>query len=512
MLGNLTGGGNREERAISFQSIWGAGDSFAFTTQSGANIDQTTSMQINAFYACVLLISDTISTLPVDSFIRRDGDRVPYRPQPSWIQQPDVDLLRTEHYQQVLISLLLDGNAFIRVFRDARGDVVNLVVLDPSRVQVTREPVTREIVYIIDQNEDVPVYQDDMLQITEMRKAGDLRGMSRVTELKDNLGLSSALQSFAARFFGQGATTSGIIETPMGLNSEQAKQLVDGFDGKHRGYRKAHKTGILTGGAKFVRTGVNPDEAQMLDSQRFAVEQIARIFRVPPHMIGITTAGAMSYNSVEQQNINFVTHTLRPYIAKMEDAYSKLLPQGAFIRFNVDGLLRGDFATRMNGYSIGSQAGFLSVNDIRRFEDLRPVDGGDVYRVPLANVDLGAASLVETDKRVTMASKLILAGFDPSSVLSALDLPKISHSGVPSVQLQSVAQIDPEAPETVYDVQRTHDVNVQMPETIVNVPPAVINVAPPNITVEAPHQRSVIRTVERDDDGKIVSVTERVED
>jgi len=450
MLGNLTGG-NKEERAISFQSIWGAGDSFAFTTEAGTNIDQQTSMRINAFYACVLLISDTISTLPVDSFIRRDGDRVPYRPQPSWIQRPDVDLLRTEHYQQVLISLLLDGNAFVRVYRDNSGQVANLVVIDPSRVEVTRTPVTRELIYIIDSNQDFPVYAQDMLHITEMRKAGDLRGMSRVSELKDNLGLSSALQSFASRFFGQGATTSG-IETPMGLNSEQAKQLVEGYDGKHRGFRKAHKTGILTGGAKFVRTGVNPDEAQMLDSQKFAVEQIARIFRVPPHMIGVTTAGAMSYNSVEQQNINFVTHTLRPYIAKMEDAYSTLLPQGAFIRFNVDGLLRGDFSTRMQGYSIGSQAGFLSVNDIRRFEDLRPVDGGDVYRVPLANVDLGAASLVETDKRVTMASKLILSGFDPSSVLAALDLPKIMHTGVPSVQLQSVAQIDPEAPETVYGV------------------------------------------------------------
>jgi HK97 family phage portal protein len=451
MLANLTGG-NKEERAISFQSIWGAGDSFAFTTEAGTNIDQQTSMKINAFYACVLLISDTISTLPVDSFIRRDGDRVPYRPQPTWIQRPDVDLLRTEHYQQVLISLLLDGNAFIRIYRDNSGQVANLVVIDPSRVQVTRTPVTREIVYIIDQNQDFPVYAQDMLQITEMRKAGELRGISRVAELKDNLGLASALQSFAARFFGQGATTSGIIETPMGLNSEQAKQLVEGFDGKHRGYRKAHKTGILTGGAKFVRTGVNPDEAQMLDSQKFAVEQIARIFRVPPHMIGVTTAGAMSYNSVEQQNINFVTHTLRPYIAKMEDAYSTLLPQGAFIRFNVDGLLRGDFSTRMQGYSIGSQAGFLSVNDIRRFEDLRPVEGGDVYRVPLANVDLGAASLVETDKRVTMAQKLINSGFDPAGVLSALGLPSIVHTGLPSSQLQQIAQIDPENPESVYGV------------------------------------------------------------
>jgi hypothetical protein len=126
-------------------------------------------------------------------------------------------------------------------------------------------------------------------------------------------------------------------------------------------------------------------------------------------------------------------------------------------------------------------------------------------------VDLGAASLVETDKRVTMAQKLIYSGFDPASVLSALNLPAIVHTGVPSTQLQPISQIDPENPESVYDVQRTHDVNVQMPETVVNVPPAVINVAPPNITVEAPQQRTTIRTVERDDDGKIVTVTERVE-
>ena len=452
MLGNLTGG-NKEERAISFQSVWGAGDSFAFTTEAGTNIDQIQAMKINAFYACVLLISDTISTLPIDSFIRRDGDRVPYRPQPSWVQKPDVDLLRSEHYQQVLISLLLDGNAFVRVFRDSSGQVINLVVIDPYRVRVARNKVTLEVEYIIDEYQETPVAKQDILHITEMRKAGELRGMSRVVEMKDNLGLSSALQSFASRFFGQGATTSGIIETPMGLNSDQARQLIDGFDQRHKGYRKAHKTGLLTGGAKFVRTGVNPDEAQMLDSRKLAIEEVARIFRVPPHMVGVTTPGAMSYASVEQNNINFVTHTLRPYVAKIEEAYSALLPQSAFIRLNVDGLLRGDFGTRMSGYSIGTQAGFLSVNDIRRFEDLRPVDGGDVYRVPLANVDLGAASLVETDKRVTMAQRLVLSGFDPAGVLSALGLPKITHTGLPSTQLQAIAQIDPENPESVYGVK-----------------------------------------------------------
>ena len=118
------------------------------------------------------------------------------------------------------------------------------------------------------------------------------------------------------------------------------------------------------------KTGANPDEAQMLDSRKLSIEEVARMFRVPPHMIGITTPGAMSYASVEQNNINFVVHTLRPYISKIEDAYSRLLPTVAFLKFNVDGLLRGDFQTRIAGYSTGLQSGFYSVNDVRRFEDV----------------------------------------------------------------------------------------------------------------------------------------------
>jgi HK97 family phage portal protein len=447
MLGNF---GKSETRSISYQQIWGAGGDFIGTTESGVQIDESNALKLNAFYACVLLISDTISTLPIDCYIRRDGDRYPFRPQPSWVQKPDIEILRSEHYQQVLVSLLLDGNAFIRIYRDSKGDIANLVVLDPSRVDVKRFNETREIYYVVNEDYSRPIPKDEMLHITEIRKAGEVRGISRVSELKDNLGLAVALQNFASRFFSQGAITQGVIESPNNLTSEQAKSLADGYNQQHKGYQKAHKVGILSGGAIFKRTGVNPDEAQMLDSQRFAVEQIARIFRVPPHMIGITTAGSMSYNSVEQQNINFVQHTLRSYIAKIEEAYSTLLPQGAFLRFNIDGLLRGDFQTRMQGYSIGAQAGFLSTNDIRRLEDLRPVTGGDVYRVPLANVDLAAASLVETDKKVTMAQKLINSGFNPSDVLASLGLPPMQHTGLPTVQLQSVAQIDPNNPESVY--------------------------------------------------------------
>lgn len=451
MLANLFG--NSENRNISFQSIWGAGDSFAFNTEAGTPIDESTAMRISAFYSCVLLISDTISTLPVDSYIRRDGNRVPFRPRPDWVMKPDVDLLRSEHYQQVLVSLLLDGNAFIRIYRDSRGDVANLVVLDPMRITVRRNPVTREIEYVFDSSDAGVVSKDDMLHITEMRKPGALRGLSRVSELKDNLGLASALQSFASRFFGQGATVQGIIEFPGNLTREQATNLRDNFDISHKSYKKAHKTGVLSGGAKYTKTGTAPDEAQMLESRKLAIEEIARMFRVPPHMIAITTPGAMSYASLEQNNINFVVHTLRPYLEKIEQAYTTLLPSEAFIKFNVDGLLRGDYTTRIQGYSIGLQAGFYSVNDVRRFEDLRPVDEGDQFRVPLANINITDAQVIEQAKKVEMAQRLVFAGYDPAQVLKALELPAIAHTGLPSTQLQQVVQIDPENPESVYEVK-----------------------------------------------------------
>lgn len=516
MLGNLFKLG--EQRAISYQSVWGAGDNFAMTTLAGTNIDETTAMEISAFYSCVLLISDTISTLPMDVYIRRDGNRVPYRPRPEWVNKPDIDISRIEHFQQVLVSLLLDGNAFVKIFRDQSGNIVNLVVLDPLKVEIVRDPVTKEVAYRYELYRESIIPKQEMIHITEMRGPGELRGMSRVTELKQNLGLASALQEFAARFFGTGANLGGYIEHPGQLTKEQSTDLADAFRGSHKGLRKSHKIGVLSGGAKFTKTAAAPDEAQMIQSRQLAIEEIARMFRVPPHMIGVTTPGAMSYASVEQNNINFVTHTLRPYITKLEEAYSTLLPTDAFLRINVDGLLRGDFATRMQGYSIGSQAGFLSINDIRKFEDMTPVDSGDVYRVPLANVNLPAADLVETDKKVGMAQRLILSGFEPASTLKALGLPPIAHTGVPSTQLQPVAQIDPGSPQSVYEVNQ-RDVNVNMPEILVNVPPAQVQVAPPVINipetvvnVNVPEQKTLIRTVERDKDNRVKRIIEERSD
>jgi len=438
----------KEDRAISFQTVWGAGADLDIVNQSGVNINANTAFEVVAFWSAVSLISDTIATLPVDSFIRQDGNRRPYRPRPAWVDQPDVDMTKQAHYQQVLVSLLVSGNSYTRVFRNANGDVVNLVCLDPQTVQVKRSALGRKI-FIID-NEDKTLTSDDVVHITDLIQPGSLTGLSRVERLKEALGLSAAMQSFAARFFGTGATTQGIIEFPGNLTPEQAKNLRDGFDSAHRGFRRAHKTGVLSGGATYKQTTVPNDAAQFLESRRFSVEEIARAFNIPLSMMGVP--GTQSYASVEQNAIQFVTHTLRPYIEKLEWSYSRLLPVEAFIAFNTNGLLRGDFNSRISAYATGLQSGFMSVNDVRRLEDLSPTEAGDQYRVPLANIALTDTGLVAETEKTNMVKALIQVGFDPEATLKAFGLPVIPHTGVPSTQLQAVNTIDPENPESVYGV------------------------------------------------------------
>jgi HK97 family phage portal protein len=422
--------------------------------QSGTNVNNDSVFKVNAIYSAVSLISDTISTLPVDSYIRRDGARFAFRPRPSWVQQPDIDTTKEAFYGALIVSLLLDGNGFVRVFRDTQGRVVNMTVLNPAKVEIRKDKVG-SVVYT-HEGENKPLNKSEIIHIPDVVRPGDIRGISRVIALKDNFGLAIALESYAARFFGQGATTSGIIEFPGNLSPEQAKNLVDGFDARHKGFRKSHKTGVLSGGAKYVQTTMENDRAQFIDSRRMAVEDVARAFNIPPHLLGLP--GTNTYSSVEQNNIAFVTHTLRPIVQKLETAFTPLMasePGGAtaFIKFTLDGLLRGDANSRFTAYSTGLQAGYLTINDIRRLEDLPPVAGGEIIRVPLANVNIDAAELVATDKRVNMAQKLLNSGFEPAEVMAAMGLPQIAHTGLPTVQLQGIAQVNPEDPSAAYEVE-----------------------------------------------------------
>jgi HK97 family phage portal protein len=437
MLGNLFGGQPMEERNLSYQQVWGSGiDVSGFATWAGTVVNQKNALEIGAAYACVRLLSDTISTLPVDTFIRRDGNRLPYRPRPAWVYEPEgPGSSRIEYYKQIVVSMLLSHGAVVQILRNGNGEIVALQPLDPTRVDIRRNPATRLREFVIDGGQAV-LPGEDVLYIPEMRRPGSLKGVSRVDELKQTLGLAKALDEFASRYFSNGANTSGMIEFPGNLTQEQAKDLVDAFEAGHKGLKKAHRPGVLSGGAKFVKTGSDGEQAQMLQSRQFAVEEVARVFRCPPSMIGLNTPGAMSYASVEHNAIQFTRYSLTPLIAAIEEAHNRLLPGDVFLRVNMDGLLRGDSATQAQVFSTALQAGYMSVNEARGLMDLRPVDGGENPRVPLANIAVASAGIVEERERVEMAAKLVQSGYEPAAVLSALGLPAMPHTGLASNQLQ----------------------------------------------------------------------------
>ena len=438
MLNNLF-----EKRAISFQTVWGAGDFVDVQSLSGTVVNSDTALQLNAVFSAVSLISDTLSTLPVDAYIRSQGARYALRPRPVWVTKPDIDTTKEAFYGSAIVSLLLDGNIFIRVFRNRRGEIVDMKVLNPLDVDIKRNGQGRVIFNV--KGESRGLTQEDIVFIPDVVKPGSLRGISRVEALKENFGLAAALEKYAARFFGSGTQTSGVLEVPGNLTAEQAKSMQEAFDSRHRGWARAHKTAIITGGAQYKPTNVPNDQAQFLDSRRMAVEDVARAFNIPPHLLGLP--GTNTYASVEQNNIAFVTHTLRPIAQKLEGAMTALLSQetgkeAAFIKFSLDGLLRADVNSRTEAYARGLQSGYYKINDIRRFEDLEPIDdpSAETVRVPLANVNVDAADLTAMSEKVDMAQRLIQVGFDPADVMAKLELPAIAHTGKDSVQLQAEGQ------------------------------------------------------------------------
>jgi HK97 family phage portal protein len=430
-----------EERAISYQSLFLSDQTFNQQSLAGVAMNQTAAMKIGVVYSAVRLIADTVSTLPLDVYYRNNGERLPFRPKPVWIDQPEADptVGRSDFYQTIIISILLAGNSYTRILRDVSGNVLALSNLDPTRVTPRRNG--RGFIEFVFDN-SIVIAGEDMIHITDMRKAGDIAGQSRIDQLKDVLGISRALDEWSARYFGQGTVSSGIIAYPGDMTAEQADRLKEQFEKNSRGMRNAHRPNILTGGAKYERMSDDAQQAQMIEAKKFAVEEVCRVFKIQPSMLGSQVPGARAYASQEQDSVSFVTITLRPLIYKLEEAFGRLLAPispSAFLRFNMEGLLRGDIQSRYAAYSQGIQAGFLSINDIRRLEDLRNVEGGDVMRVPLSHVDLAAANIVETDRRVGMAVRLINVGFDPADVLSSLSLSEMAHTGLPSVQLQNAA-------------------------------------------------------------------------
>ena len=425
MLGNLF---ERRSAGGAFQRLFATGALTDRPSPTGIQVTQETALKLSAVFASVSLIAETISTLPVDQFVRVDGQRRPARPRDNWVQNPSLSVPRTTFWHQVVTSLLLDGNAFVRITRDGRGIIEDLTVLNPTNVEVLDDGFRL--------NGQVFIPRLDMLHVTEMLLPGEKRGVSRIKQSKDTLGLGLALEEYASRFFGNGGYAGVVLEVPHELTKEQAEEIQLSWEAKHRGLSRSHRPAVLMNGMKATQMTVNPADSQMLDQRRFAVEDICRIFRVPPFMLGVTSPGSVSYNSVEQQMLYFTQHTIQPRVQALEDAFSALLlREGSFIKFNINSLVRADLNTRTESYSKALLAGYMSVNEVRALEDMRDVESGDLHRVPLQNIPVEDSPIITAQEKARAAQSFVIAGYTPESVAQFLDLP-LEHTGLPSVQLQ----------------------------------------------------------------------------
>jgi HK97 family phage portal protein len=339
------------------------------------------------------------------------------------------------------------------------GDVQELYVLNPRNIRIERLGPGEPLVYFVKIKDSQGVYEQrltdkELLHIPDFRLPGEFYGLSPIAACRTTLGSAMAADVYAASYFGNAANPGGVVEVPGELTEEQASDIGRDWNLTHTGPYRAGKIGILSGGATFKPLTINAQDAQLLDTRRFSVEEIARIYRVPLALLGHPVAGAMSYASVEAQNLSFVQYSLRPILERIEQSLSALLPESdGFIRFNLDALLRGTTNERYDAYTKGLREGFLSLNDVHAYEDMAPIEAGDQYRVPLQNIDAADAKDVGLKLRTEIAAALIQVGFDPAAVTSAVGLPDMKHTGVPSSQLQQVSTIDPADPAAVYGVE-----------------------------------------------------------
>lgn len=384
LLDRLLGRNDAKEEQRTIGGQWWTPDSHS----AGVRVTEENATSIGALYAAVKLYSDTVASLPWDTYIRIDGTRRPYRPRPAWMDTPipnNVNFTSFEFKHRVVSSLLLDGNAFILALRDSSDNVIETRVLDPQKVEIKTGEFGEPLYHVNTREGSAVLTTDDIVHIALFATGENHRGLSPVEQHAVTLGLASATQIFSAKFYQNGTTLGGVVKVPGELTQEQAESLRSGFSRRHEGVEKAWKVAVLTGGADYTPLGMKISDLQLVETMHYGVEAIARIYGVPLHLLQYP-GGNTSYSSVEVISIEWLRLGLGPLIARLESSLQRLVPgsQQTFLKFTLEGLLRPTTQERYNAYATALNSGFLNLNEVRALEDRSPIGpGGDEYWKPL---------------------------------------------------------------------------------------------------------------------------------
>ena len=369
---------------------------FMGSSTSGKRVNERSAMQMTAVYSCVRILSEAVAGLPLHLYQYTDkSSKEKAVDNPLYFllhDEPNTEMTSFVFRETLMTHLLLWGNAYSQIIRNGKGEVVGLYPLMPDRMTVNRDEKGRLYYEYMVSSDDAKTLKDgtvrlspyDVLHIPGLGFDG-LVGYSPIAMAKNAIGLAIAAEEYGSKFYANGATPSGILEYP-GTVKEPDK-VRESWNAGFGGSSNAHKIAVLEEGMKYTPISISPNEAQFLETRKFQINEIARIFRVPPHMVGDLEKS--SFSNIEQQSLEFVKYTLEPWLVRWEQAMQRsLIPQDDkskyFIKFNVDGLLRGDYQSRMQGYATARQNGWMSANDIRELENLDRIpaeDGGDLYLI-----------------------------------------------------------------------------------------------------------------------------------
>ena len=402
-----------------------AGYSFLFgRTTSGKPVNERTAMQTTAVYACVRILAEAVASLPLHVYeYQDDGGKKLVHDHPLYYllhDEPNPEMTSFVFRETLMSHLLIWGNAYAQIIRDGAGRVLGLYPLLPDKMDVQRDD-RGNIYYVYSRNSDenpmfkeygnIKLKAEDVLHIPGLGFDG-LIGYSPIAMAKNAVGMTLACEEYGASFFANGANPGGVLEHP-GVLKDPSK-VRESWNSVYRGVNNAHKIAVLEEGMKYQQIGIPPEEAQFLETRKFQINEIARLYRIPPHMVG--DLDKSSFSNIEQQSLEFVKYTLDPWVIRWEQSLQRslLLPgeKGKyFIKLNVDGLLRGDYQSRMNGYAVGRQNGWFSANDIREMENMNPIpdeEGGNLYLINGAMTklaDAGAFAKTDTGQQNTPAQE-----------------------------------------------------------------------------------------------------------
>ena len=376
-----------------------AGSAYRFFlggSTSGKNVNERSAMQMTAVYSCVRILSEAVAGLPLHLYkYNENGGKEKATDHPLYFllhDEPNPEMTSFVFRETLMTHLLLWGNAYAQIIRNGKGEVIALYPLMPNRMTVDRDD-QGHLYYEYQTSTDeahttkggtVRLRPTDVLHVPGLGFDG-LVGYSPIAMAKNAIGMAIACEEYGAKFFANGATPGGLLEYPGTVKNPEA--IRESWNKGFGGSANANKIAVLEEGMKYTPISISPNEAQFLETRKFQINEIARIFRVPPHMVGDLEKS--SFSNIEQQSLEFVKYTLEPWLIRWEQSMARVLipandKAAYFIKFNVDGLLRGDYVSRMNGYATARQNGWMSANDIRELENLDRIpeeEGGDLYLI-----------------------------------------------------------------------------------------------------------------------------------